>query len=251
MLNPINALLNLQLLQEVLKDTPSQNFNATLPLLLKVLEKKGDHKYLLQLGSQLIETKSQKALVLGKTYWALMHKSSVGATMLSNLIPQPKIMEQLKDVPLKFELRDLPKLLSQDQFQDYKEVLIQHCAHAPTRQDFLLFGNLLLSLHHQVASFVIQDGQQKEALIQLKPKKKQEKLEFYAIYPHLGPLQGVVYKEGEGVCLLLSVSYVSVLQLLEQYKAELKGFEKITLTLAQAPLEPLFNFEESLLDTRG
>ncbi|WP_163499691.1 hypothetical protein [Helicobacter suis] len=250
MLNPISALQNLSLLQELLKDTQNtHNFNATLPLLLKVLEKKGDHKYLLQLGNQILETKSQKELMLGKTYWALMHKSSVGATMLSNLIAQPPISEQLKDAPLKFELKDLPKLLSQEHFQDYKETLIHHFAHAHTRQDFLMLGNLLLSLHHQVASFIIQDGHQ-EAFVQFKAKKEQERLEFYALYPHLGPLEGVVYKQEGGVGLSLGVSYESVAQHLKNNQDQLKGFEQIQIFVTKPP-QPLFNFEQSLLDTRG
>ncbi|BDQ27361.1 hypothetical protein [Helicobacter heilmannii] len=254
MLNPINALQQLGLLQDLLKDHPRvQNFNGTLPLLLKVLEKKGADQYLLQLGNQVLESKSQKNLVLGKTYWALVHKSSVGATMLSNLIPQPPILAELKNAPLKLDLQELHKLLSHESkevFKDYHEQILQHFTHAPTRQDFLFFGNLLLSLQHEVASFVITDGH-KESLVQFKKGGQKERLEFYALYPHLGPLQGVLYKQDGGVCLSLGVAYESVANLLREQTGSLKGFSHIEIYTAKTLPEPLFNFEENLLDTRG
>ncbi|BCZ17697.1 hypothetical protein NHP190003_09790 [Helicobacter sp. NHP19-003] len=253
MLNPINALQQLGLLQDLLKDHPqARNFNGTLPLLLKVLEKKGADQYLLQLGNQVLESKSQKNLVLGKTYWALVHKSSVGATMLSNLIPQPPILAELKNAPLKLDLQELHKILSQESkevLKDYQQQILHHFTHATTRQDFLFFGNLLLSLQHEVASFVITDGH-KESLVQFKKGGKQERLEFYALYPHLGPLQGVLYKQ-EGICLSLGVAYESVATLLKGQTDTLKGFSRIEIYTAKPLPEPLFSFEENLLDTRG
>lgn len=250
MLNPINALLNLQQLQNLLKDNP-QRFNATLPLFLEVLEKKGADKYLLQLGSQIIETKSQKPLMIGQKYWALMQKSSVGAIMLSNLIPQPKILEQLKNAPLKFELQQLSQLFKQEDFKGYQEQLIQHFAHAQSSQDFWMLGNLLLSLHHQVATFVIKDKHQ-EALVQFKAKKsKKRQLEFYALYPHLGPLQGHVYWQESNLSLHISVLYENIARLLERHKNTLKGFDEVVILASPSSIEPLFDFEKSLLDTRG
>ncbi|WP_104708160.1 hypothetical protein [Helicobacter ailurogastricus] len=253
MLNPISALQQLGLLQDLLKDHPqAQNFNGALPLLLKVLEKKGADHYLLQLGNQVLESKSQKNLILGQSYWALVHKSSVGATMLSNLVPQPAIFAQLKDAPLKLDLQELHRLLNQESkevFKDYHEQLIQHFTHATSRQDFLFFGNLLLSLQHQVASFVVKDGH-KEALVQFKAGVKKERLEFYALYPHLGPLQGLLYKQ-EGVCLSLGVAYESVATLLKGQTDTLKGFSQIEIYTTKNLPELLFSFEENLLDTRG
>ncbi|WP_104695130.1 hypothetical protein [Helicobacter salomonis] len=250
MLNPISALLGLNQLQELLKDQPKQ-FNATLPLLLKVLEKKGAQKYLLQLGNQIIETKSQKPLVIGQSYWALMQKSSVGAIMLSHLTPQPKIMEQLKDAPLKLDIKDLPTLFTQEDFKGYKDMLVQHFAHATTKQDFLLLGNLLLSLQHQVVSLVIKD-RHKEALLQFKPKKdKQQRLDFYALYPHLGPLQGSIIFHNPALELFMHVVYESTKTLLQTHQYALKGFENVHISTSPCPIEPLFVFEENLLDTRG
>ncbi|WP_120944583.1 MULTISPECIES: hypothetical protein [Helicobacter] len=247
MLNPISALLSLNQLQELLKDQPKQ-FNATLPILLKVLEKKGAQKYLLQLGNQIVETKSQKPLSIGQNYWALMQKSSVGAIQLSKLTPQPKIIEQLKDAPLKLEIKDLPSLLGQEDFKGYKDMLVQHFSHATTKQDFLLLGNLLLSLQHQVASFVIQD-RHKQALVQFK-KGKQQRLDFYALYPHLGPLQGSILFHDPGLSLHLGVAYESVQHLLLAHQHTLKGFESVLIATIN-PIEPLFGFEESLLDARA
>ncbi|GMB93563.1 hypothetical protein NHP200010_12850 [Helicobacter bizzozeronii] len=250
MLNPISALLNLQQLQNIIKDNP-QHFNATLPLFLKVLEKKGDNKYLLQLGNQILETKSAKPLIIGQKYWALMQKSSVGAIMLSNLIPQPKIMEQLKNAPLKLELQQLNQILKQEDFKGYHEQLVTHLTHAQSRQDFWLLGNLLLSLQHQVASFVIKDKHQ-EALIQIKNKKgKQKQLDFYALYPHLGALQGHVLWQEPHLSLHIVVLYENTARLLEQYKNTLKGFDAVYISASPHTIEPLFGFEESLLDTRG
>ncbi|PAF52519.1 hypothetical protein [Helicobacter sp. 13S00477-4] len=252
MLEQIASIAHLNTLSSELKGDIS--FNATLPLLLKVLGKDKNGEYILTLGNKTIRTKSHKELLIGQKYWANMSRSSVGAIILSDLIRQPKMIEVIEKSPLKFILSDLEKILKESKkepLEAYKDFLIDKFANAQNRYDFLNLGNLLLSLHKNVLSFVISDSN-KDGLIQIKPSKfKKQSLEFYAIYPHLGPLEGKVYLNDSGVSAWIYVSYESVKKILERHKGELSGFDSVNIEVKKSIIEPLFEFEEGLLDVKG
>ena len=109
-MNPLIQITNLAKLDSVLNAGNLSNpkhFNASLPVLLKVLAQSKNGEYLLQLGRSQISTKSAIKLEIGKTYWANMQKNAANQIVLNNLIKNPKIMENLKNSPLKFSLHDL------------------------------------------------------------------------------------------------------------------------------------------------
>ena len=57
------------LLSQMATTTGNKEINATLPMLLRILDKKGADKYLVQLGKLIIETQSNKELQVGTNYW--------------------------------------------------------------------------------------------------------------------------------------------------------------------------------------
>ncbi len=101
-------LSGLQKIAATLKNaqTPT-TYNASLPMLIKVLAKLKGDMYLLQIGAQKIETRSQKQLNVGERYWGEMGRSSLGHIALKNLIAQPKIIEMFHNALLKFSLQNL------------------------------------------------------------------------------------------------------------------------------------------------
>ena len=85
----------LQKLSHLLKNsqqTPA-TYNASLPILIRVIQKLKGDMYLLQIGAQQMQTKSHKALIVGERYWGEMGRSSLGHITLHNLILQPKILD--------------------------------------------------------------------------------------------------------------------------------------------------------------
>ncbi|MDO7253009.1 hypothetical protein [Helicobacter cappadocius] len=228
-------------------------FNATLPILLKVLSKAKNGEFLLKMGNTTITTKSQKELLVGQKYWANMSKSSVGAIILSNLVRPPKMLEMIEKSPLKFSIQDLDKIFKEsklESFGEYKDFLLDKLLLAQNRSEFLNLGNLLLSLHNEVVSLVISD-EHKDGLVQVKKSKnKKQSLEFYALYPHLGALNGRVYLLEDGVGLEIWVLYESVKKILEANKDKLKGFQSIAI-YQEKDIRPLFEFEEGVLDIRA
>lgn len=226
-------------------------FNATLPILLKVLSRSKTDEYLLRLGNIAIKTKSQKELLINQNYWASMSKSSAGAIILSHLTQVPKMAQTLEKSPISFlpqsllEFFEKPKAL-----ETYKDFLVEKFAQAPNHFEFYILGNLLLSLHKGIASFVITQNDRRGILQIQASKTKKQSLDFYAFYPNLGSIKGRVYRMQNGVGAEFSVSYESVKTILEKNKAALNGFEKIHIYVAK-DIEPFFEFEESLLDIKG
>ncbi|PAF46691.1 hypothetical protein BKH46_06910 [Helicobacter sp. 12S02634-8] len=249
MLESIKSLAQLSMLAPKGKEV--NGFNATLPLLLKVLAKKGAHEYLLQVGNVAVHTKSQKELFVGQRYWANMSRSTTGAILLSNLSPTPKLLQTLQDSPLKLSFSDIQKLIKKGELKEpYHELLLDKMLHTQSRHEFLTLGNLLLSLQKDVLTFFIHEKHQ-ESLVQIKATKgREQSLEFYGLYPHLGAISGRVYLDKNGVNAQIYVAFERVVRFLEARKKNLRGFESVVI-LHKEVLEPLFAFEESLLDIKG
>lgn len=226
-------------------------FNATLPILLKVLSRSKTDEYLLRLGNITIKTKSQKELLINQNYWASMSKSSAGAIILSHLVRVPKIAQTLQKTPLKSLSQELLDFFEKPKsLETYKEFLVEKFSQAPNHSEFYILGNLLLSLYKGVISFVIAENGRKGILQMRVTKTKRQSLDFYAFYPNLGPIKGRIYLMENGVGVELSVIYESVKTILEKNQATLTRFEKINIYLTKN-IEPLFEFEESLLDIKG
>ncbi|MGL2602539.1 hypothetical protein ACQJ5U_00755 [Helicobacter pylori] len=245
MLEALNALNQLNALHS---KNAAHHFNATLPILLKVLEKQDKDLFLLQVGNKIIPTKSEQELKINQPYFAIMQKNQLGDIVLKNLVPAPKILDALDDLPA-LEMKKLKEILSAKDntpLKEYKEFLSEKLIHAKSSQEFLNTANMLLSLQSQVLSFVI-ENERKKAFLQMKAKK--QSVDFYALYPNLGEIGGVIYLKEKEKQLFLKTTLQRTKEVLKEAQNTLLGFSFVEIVCEKTPM--LFAFEERLLDTLG
>ncbi|GAA8353314.1 hypothetical protein HpDR35_06370 [Helicobacter pylori] len=245
MLEALNALNQLNALHS---KNAAHHFNATLPILLKVLEKQDKDLFLLQVGNKIIPTKSEQELKINQPYFATMQRNQLGDIVLKNLVPAPKILDALDDLPA-IEMKKLKEILSAKDntpLKEYKEFLSEKLIHAKSSQEFLNTANMLLSLQSQVLSFVI-ENERKKAFLQMKAKK--QSVDFYALYPNLGEIGGVIYLKEKEKQLFLKTTLQRTKEVLKEAQNTLLGFSFVEIACEKTPM--LFAFEERLLDTLG
>lgn len=251
----IQALQKLTKIANIVSKETSTILNSALPVSIEVLEKRGFMRYMLKIGNIIMETKSLKELEIGSRYFAELQKSSVGSILIQNLIKQPKVLEDLKNTPIKFDEESFKKLFDQkkDPAIELKEIIVDGLVNAKSADDFNFFSNMLLALQKDIIAVPFKD-ESKDALLQFKRPKRggfsQNFLEFYAIFEHLGSLNGKIMMQNEALELYLAVQYESVKRLLENEAKNLVGFEKIEI-FVEKEIEPFFEFKLSLLDVRG
>ncbi|WP_121502710.1 hypothetical protein [Helicobacter pylori] len=245
MLEALNALNQLNTLHS---KNAAHHFNATLPILLKVLEKQDKDLFLLQVGNKIIPTKSEQELKINQPYFATMQRNQLGDIVLKNLVPAPKILDALDDLPA-LEMKKLKEILSAKDntpLKEYKEFLSEKLIHAKNSQEFLNTANMLLSLQSQVLSFVI-ENERKKAFLQMKAKK--QSVDFYALYPNLGEIGGVIYLKEKEKQLFLKTTLQRTQEVLKEAQNTLLGFSFVEIACEKTPM--LFAFEDRLLDTLG
>ncbi|MCQ2699513.1 hypothetical protein JT091_01885 [Helicobacter pylori] len=245
MLEALNALNQLNALHS---KNASHHFNATLPILLKVLEKQDKDLFLLQVGNKIIPTRSEQELKINQPYFAIMQRNQLGDIVLKNLVPAPKILDALNDLPA-IEMKKIKEILSAKDntpLKEYKEFLSEKLVHAKNSQEFLNTANMLLSLQSQVLSFVI-ENERKKAFLQMKAKK--QSVDFYALYPNLGEIGGVIYLKEKEKQLFLKTTLQRTQEVLKEAQNTLLGFSFVEIACEKTPM--LFAFEERLLDTLG
>ncbi len=245
MLEALNALNQLNALHS---KNAVHHFNATLPILLKVLEKQDKDLFLLQVGNKIIPTKSEQELKINQPYFAIMQRNQLGDIVLKNLVPAPKILDALDDLPA-IEMKKLKEILSAKDntpLKEYKEFLSEKLIHAKNSQEFLNTANMLLSLQSQVLSFVV-ENERKKAFLQMKAKK--QSVDFYALYPNLGEIGGVIYLKEKEKQLFLKTTLQRTKEVLKEAQNTLLGFSSVEIVCEKTPM--LFAFEEHLLDTLG
>ncbi len=245
MLEALNALNQLNALHS---KNATHHFNATLPILLKVLEKQDKDLFLLQVGNKIIPTKSEQELKINQPYFATMQKNQLGDIVLKNLVPAPKILDALDDLPT-LEMNKIKEILSAKDntpLKEYKEFLSEKLVHAKSSQEFLNTANMLLSLQSQVLSFVV-ENERKKAFLQMKAKK--QSVDFYALYPNLGEIGGVIYLKEKEKQLFLKTTLQRTKEVLKEAQNTLLGFSFVEIACEKTPM--LFAFEERLLDTIG
>lgn len=245
MLEALNALNQLNALHS---KNAAHHFNATLPILLKVLEKQDKDLFLLQVGNKIIPTKSEQELKINQPYFAIMQRNQLGDIVLKNLVPAPKILDALDDLPA-IEMKKLKEILSAKDntpLKEYKEFLSEKLVHAKNSQEFLNIANMLLSLQSQVLSFVV-ENERKKAFLQMKAKK--QSVDFYALYPNLGEIGGVIYLKEKEKQLFLKTTLQRTQEVLKEAQNTLLGFSFVEIVCEKTPM--LFAFEERLLDTLG
>lgn len=245
MLEALNALNQLNALHS---KNAAHHFNATLPILLKVLEKQDKNLFLLQVGNKIIPTRSEQELKINQPYFATMQRNQLGDIVLKNLVPAPKILDGLDDLPA-IEMHKLKEILSAKDntpLKEYKEFLSEKLVHTKNSQEFLNTANMLLSLQSQVLSFVI-ENERKKAFLQMKAKK--QSVDFYALYPNLGEIGGVIYLKEKEKQLFLKTTLQRTKEVLKEAQNTLLGFSFVEIACEKTPM--LFAFEERLLDTIG
>ncbi|AGL69890.1 hypothetical protein [Helicobacter pylori] len=245
MLEALNALNQLNALHS---KNATHHFNATLPILLKVLEKQDKDLFLLQVGNKIIPTKSEQDLKINQPYFAIMQRDRLGDIVLKNLVPAPKILDALNDLPA-LEMKKIKEILSAKDntpLKEYKELLSEKLVYAKSSQEFLNTANMLLSLQSQVLSFVI-ENERKKAFLQVKAKK--QSVDFYALYPNLGEIGGVIYLKEKEKQLFLKTTLQRTQEVLKEAQNTLLGFSCVEIVCEKTPM--LFAFEERLLDTLG
>ncbi|WRD13292.1 hypothetical protein E5K69_02560 [Helicobacter pylori] len=245
MLEALNALNQLNALHS---KNAAHHFNATLPILLKVLEKQDKDLFLLQVGNKIIPTKSEQELKINQPYFATMQRDRLGDIVLKNLVPAPKILDALDDLPA-LEMNKIKEILSAKDntpLKEYKEFLSEKLVHAKNSQEFLNTANMLLSLQSQVLSFVV-ENERKKAFLQMKAKK--QSVDFYALYPNLGEIGGVIYLKEKEKQLFLKTTLQRTKEVLKEAQNTLLGFSCVEIVCEKTPM--LFAFEERLLDTIG
>ncbi|MGL2898403.1 hypothetical protein ACQKA9_02570 [Helicobacter pylori] len=245
MLEALNALNQLNALHS---KNAAHHFNAALPILLKVLEKQDKDLFLLQVGNKIIPTKSEQELKINQPYFAIMQRNRLGDIVLKNLVPAPKILDALDDLPA-IEMKKIKEILSAKDntpLKEYKEFLSEKLVHAKSSQEFLNTANMLLSLQSQVLSFVV-ENERKKAFLQMKAKK--QSVDFYALYPNLGEIGGVIYLKEKEKQLFLKTTLQRTKEVLKEAQNTLLGFSFVEIVCEKTPM--LFAFEERLLDTLG
>ncbi len=245
MLEALNALNQLNALHS---KNAAHHFNATLPILLKALEKQDKDLFLLQVGNKIIPTRSEQELKINQPYFATMQRNQLGDIVLKNLVPAPKILDALDDLPV-LEMKQIKEILSAKDntpLKEYKEFLSEKLIHAKSSQEFLNTANMLLSLQSQVLSFVI-ENERKKAFLQMKAKK--QSVDFYALYPNLGEIGGVIYLKEKEKQLFLKTTLQRTKEVLKEAQNTLLGFSSVEIVCEKTPM--LFAFEERLLDTIG
>lgn len=268
-LNPLQQMANLAKLDSALSTQKgAKHFNASLPVLLKVLSQSKNGEYLLQLGRTQIATKSVIKLEIGRSYWANMQKNAANQIVLNNLIKNPKIMENLKNSPLKLSLNDLAELQKnpKDFINELKEFLLKEIASSENPKDFGELAKSLLSLSQGVLSLIISD-EGKEHLLQIAQKKsRKNQVEFYGIFPYLGPIKGVLsdcsedgkYREetkkgdkisSDKLLAQLWVMSEKIALALQKHREDL-GVECDLRIYVDSAIEPLLELENNLLDIK-
>jgi len=250
MLEKLTSLAKLD--KKTANQSPTQ-FNAALPLKVEVLKRVDPLKYLLKIGNATLVTKSRNELEIGGKYWAMLQKSSTGTILISNLKKQPEFLEGLKNIELpKFdEIKEI--LAKKNPPSELKEFILEKMALSSSKGEFFIYSNMLLSLHNGVVTlpYLYED---RESFMQFKKNKKgakgREMIDFYSIFPSLGVVGGVIYRDGEKVCATLEVNFENTKKQLEDEIDELDGFDRVVIFVKDEIL-PLYQFKDKMLDIRG
>lgn len=240
-------IVKIQRLVQSLHANKALHLNNSLPVLLKILSKENQNLYTIKIGNILRQTKSLRNLQVGMRYFAAISYSSIGTTLISDLFLYPKEIWKIQEIALPLNLIDIKHILKNTQNKnEWKQLLIQQFANADNRDLFWFYGNLLLALRENIYIFLLEE-KSKKTILQISPKDSS--IEFFAIFPNLGPLEGRVYEDMKKEWSLeIYTHFNSVKNLLFNHKKSLKGFKKIEVFIQKNP-SPMFNFSQHLLNT--
>ena len=232
-------MFNISQVGKILKATNRLNmpteFNATLPITIKVKKQLNPIRYLLQLGKKEVETKSYTPLEVGAKYKAQINQTN-SKIEIKNLTKLPNIFNKFPDT-IQYSIDDLIKDNPLESNEKYKNFLLNHLANSTTKEEFLFFSQMLLAFNQEIKHLFIKD--KKKALIQIKPKKR--KLQFYAYFENLGAIGGEIYLI-DNIYLDLMVEFQNSFEFIKNYVDELNG---IIINIKQEKIKPLFEINEN------
>lgn len=215
-----------------------------------ILKSLGDGKYTVTIDGKELSAKSDKALGEGARYWAQSIQNKNSLLQLSNLVKQPLMLQNLKNSPIEYSIKDLQTLLSsKDPHSIIKQNLLEHLSNANTKDEFTNISALLLSIQNNTLSIPL-NYHGYFSVLQFKKrynkKNKKTQIDFYAALEFLGPVSGVILLENNTVSIELSVAYDKTKRFLEDNMNDLAYDVNITVI---ADIEPLYSLNSnSILD---
>jgi len=254
----INSIKALAKLDALANSSKIIRFNSLLPMKIDVLDTLMNGKYKLLIGTKLLETKSNLKLDVGESYWGVMKEDVKSKNIsLSNLLKQPKLLKHLKFIP-KFSPNQLSTILSsKNPKQELKATLLEHLSNSTSKSEFMTTTSMVNALEQNVFTFVLTQNS-KDAIFQFKKRstKKEKskniedtKIDFYAAFENLGPIEGVVEVKDDIKSLSLYLYYENSVKFLQNELNNLNFNAKIYKK--DSSIEPLFNVSPNLLDIRG
>lgn len=215
-------------------------YNAALPVSIKVISKLQDDNYMLEVGANMIESKSYKPLEIGAMYWAQMGKSSLGHITLNHLSLQPSILHHANAIT--YTMQDLERLgENEDVFLGFRDFVLYELSKAEDKKTFIFFSNMLLALSEGIMHFLITHNG-KNAILQMQNSAKG--IQFSAIVSNLGIINGELLDSTLNVKVMFEGTKIAL------ESSPLDNINNLHITL-DSNLAPLFNFRSNLLDVRG
>lgn len=238
-------------ISKLLQSSPSEAKALTKLVSIDILKSLGDNKYTISIDNKTLTAQSQKNLSIGSSYWAKLTQQNTNTPELSLLTKQPQLLKNINQYKnISINIDDIKTILStKDGLQNYKVNLLEQLSHTTTKDEFSNISTLLLSLHHQVATIVL-EYHSYFSILQLKKrynnKTKKSAIDFYAALEFLGPIGGVIYMGEDRVMIDISVAYDRSKDFLEQNADSLSY--KINISLLEN-IHPLYDTtQNSLLD---
>jgi len=232
-------MFNISQVGKILKATNRLNmpteFNATLPITIKVKKQLNPIRYLLQLGKKEVETKSYTPLEVGAKYKAQINQTN-SKIEIKNLTKLPNIFNKFPDT-IEYSIDDLIKDNPLESNEKYKKFLLNHLANAQTKDEFIFYSQMLLAFNQEIKHLFIKD--EKKALIQLKTKKR--KLSFYAYFENLGAVGGEILF-GDEIYLNLMVEFQNSFGFIKSRIDELNG---MIVNIQNQKVKPFFEISEN------
>lgn len=233
---------------DVIKPSFNKNIiqiNSSLAFEIKVLRQLFSNRYELEVGKNIVETKSFKPLDVGQKYWAQMRESK-GVVQLQHLLKKPVYLQEKP--PLIFKNFEFAVLQNMNIF---KRSLIDALSNTTTEKEFKFITDILLGLHHGVVTVPF-EYRDRYALFQYRNKNKisitKNSVEFYAEFVNLGPISGTVSTNAAFKELYLEVHFENTANYLKEQSKNL-DFDIFEVSVGEP--QPLFNLNNSLLDLKG
>ena len=202
-------------------------FNTSLPVKIEVKKAINPITYLINVGNKKdLITKSKVKLTPGKYFASI--KELDGFIQIKDLKPLPKIAILLEKINFSFKEKNLDK-----------HTIMHHLANSTSKEEFLFFTNILLSMQKKIHHYII--NERKKALLQYKYSKN--RLQFYAVFNNLGEIEGEIFNN----LVKIYSPYKEVLNLIE----ENKNLIDLNIQTFLKNTKPLFEFNENLLNLKA